>query len=130
VTRKTRVFVSFDYDHDVFLKIALVGQAKNEDSPFELADWSIKEAINEKWKEKARERIKAVDVIAVICGENTDSAAGVSAEVGIAQDEGKPYFLLRGYSDKICVKPIAAKKTDKMYTWTWPNLKILISGGR
>ena len=47
---KKRTFVSFDYDHDSFLKEALVGQAKNEDSPFELADWSIKEAISEDWK--------------------------------------------------------------------------------
>ena len=40
---KTKVFISFDYDHDEILKTFLVGQAKNEDSPFYLADWSIKE---------------------------------------------------------------------------------------
>jgi len=33
---KTRVFVSFDYDHDVSLKHLLVGQSKYEDSPFEI----------------------------------------------------------------------------------------------
>ena len=44
---KTKVFISFDYDHDETLKEFLVGQAKLEDSPFELADWSIKEAIDE-----------------------------------------------------------------------------------
>ncbi len=40
---KTRVFISFDYDHDADLKTLLVGQAKNQDSPFEIADWSVKE---------------------------------------------------------------------------------------
>ncbi len=127
---KKKVFISFDYDHDEILKTFLVGQSKNADSPFELADWSIKEPIDGNWKERARRRIRSVDVVAVICGEHTDSATGVSAEVTIAQEEAKPYFLLKGYSDKICVKPKAAKSSDKMYNWTWENLKILIGGGR
>lgn len=127
---KTRVFVSFDYDHDASLKTLLVGQSKNEDSPFELADWSIKEEISGDWKEKARERIKAVDVVAVICGEHTDTAVGVSAELTISQQESKSYFLLWGYSDKTCVKPKAAKTSDKIYKWNWDNLKSLIGGSR
>jgi MTH538 TIR-like domain (DUF1863) len=127
---KTRAFISFDYDHDKTLKEFLVGQAKNEDSPFEISDWSIKEAISEDWKKKAREQIKKVDVVAVICGEHTDTATGVSAEVKIAQDEGISYFLLKGYSDKTCKKPKAAEDSDKIYSWTWPNLKKLIGGSR
>ncbi len=125
-----RVFMSFDYDHDQILKTFLVGQSKLPDSPFELADWSIKEHIDENWKAKAKTRIKGVHVIAVICGEHTDTATGVSAEVSIAQDVGTSYFLLKGYKDKTCVKPKAAKSTDKMYDWTWDNLKKLIGGGR
>lgn len=97
---KKRVYVSFDYDHDATLKEFLVGQAKLPDSPFELADWSIKEALTGDWKEKARKRIRAVDVVAVICGLNTDTATGVSAEVTLAQEEKKDYFLLAGYADK------------------------------
>ncbi|MFJ6024341.1 TIR domain-containing protein [Brevundimonas sp. NPDC092305] len=127
---KTKVFISFDYDHDETLKVFLVGQARNSDSPFELADWSIKEHIDENWKAKARTRIKAVDVVCVICGEHTNTAAGVSAELRIAQDEGVPYFLLNGYSGKTCIKPIAAKAEDQIYNWTWDNLKILVGGGR
>ncbi|MBY5471523.1 hypothetical protein HFO86_15085 [Rhizobium leguminosarum] len=127
---KTKVFISFDYDHDETLKDFLVGQAKNPDSPFELADWSIKEAIDDRWKDKARQRINSVDVVAVICGEHTDTATGVSAEVSIAQDEEVPYFLLKGYSEKTCVRPTAAKSTDKIYKWTWENLKLLIGGNR
>lgn len=127
---KKRVFISFDYDHDETLKVFLVGQSKLPDSPFELADWSIKEAIDENWKAKARARIRAVDVVAVICGENTHTATGVSAEVKIAQDESVSYFLLRGYKDKACTRPKAANETDKLYNWTWDNLKTLIGGGR
>ena len=127
---KKRVFVSFDYDHDEILKTFLVGQAKHEDSPFDLSDWSIKEAITDNWKAKARTRIKGVDLVCVICGEHTDTATGVSAELSIAQDEKIPYFLLKGYSEKTCRKPKTVKSDDKMYNWTWPNLKTLIGGGR
>jgi hypothetical protein len=42
---KAKVFISFDYDHDVDLKNLLGGQAKNDDSPFEITDMSIKEEI-------------------------------------------------------------------------------------
>jgi hypothetical protein len=127
---KKKVFVSFDYDHDESLKTFLVGQAKNEDSPFELADWSIKESISGDWKAKARTRIKSVDLVVVICGEHTANAAGVSAELEIAQEEGTSYFLLNGYSEKTCVKPKAAKASDKIYKWSWENLKVLIGGAR
>lgn len=127
---KTKVFISFDYDHDETLKDFLVGQSKLEDSPFELADWSIKEAISEDWKKKARTRIKSVDTVAVICGKKTDTATGVSAEIKIAQEEKVSYFLLQGYKDGGCKRPTAAKADDKMYEWTWKNLKALIGGGR
>ena len=127
---KKRVFISFDYDHDEILKTFLVGQAKHSDSPFELADWSIKEPLTGNWQAKARTRIKSVDLLAVICGEHTDTATGVSAELKIAQEEKVSYFLLNGYSDKTCKKPKAAKLTDKIYKWTWDNLKSLISGNR
>ena len=127
---KTRVFVSFDYDHDESLRNLLVGQSKHSDSPFELVDWSIKEAIDKNWKEHARRRIRAVDVVAVICGLNTNTATGVDAEMQIAKEESISYFLLTGYADKNCQRPKAAKSTDKMYRWTWDNLKVLIGGGR
>jgi len=127
---KKRVFISFDYDHDLDLKNLLVGQSKNSDTPFEIADFSIKEAISEDWKVKARTRIKGCNVVVVICGLHTNTAAGVSAEVKIAQEEGADYFLLWGRKDKACKKPAAAKSSDKIYKWTWDNLKALIGGAR
>lgn len=128
--KKTRTFVSFDYDHDARLKDLLVGQAKNDDSPFEITDMSIKETIKSDWKANARTRIKGCDLVIVLCGEHTNTATGVSAELEIAQKEGINYFLLNGYSDKTCVKPKAAKSVDKIYKWTWDNLKALIGGAR
>ena len=127
---KKRVFVSFDYDHDETLKTFLIGQSKHSDSPFELADWSIKEHLTGDWKAKAKTRMARVDIVVVICGKNTNTATGVSAEVEIAQELAKPYFLLNGYKDVVCKKPAAAKTTDNIYEWTWDNLKKLIGGER
>lgn len=125
-----RVFTSFDYDHDEDLRVMLVGQSKNTDSPFEMADWSVKDPMTGDWKEKVRERIKKVGQMIVICGEHTDTASGVSAELRIAQEEEIPYFLLHGRSGKSVKKPSAAKSSDKIYDWTWKNLKNLIGGAR
>lgn len=127
---RKRTFISFDYDYDLDLKNLLIGQARNDDSPFQIVDLSIKEAISKEWKDKARGRIKSCDIVIVICGEHTDTATGVSAELTIAQEEDVPYFLLRGRADKTCVKPKASKSSDSIYNWTWENLKILINGGR
>lgn len=127
---KKRVFISFDFDHDEDLRNLLVGQAKNPASPFDIADWSVKEALPGDWKEKVRERIRKTDLTIVICGESTHTATGVAEELRITREEGKPYFLLYGRSQKRCTKPKTALDSDKIYEWTWDNLKKLIGGAR
>jgi len=127
---KKKAFISFDYDHDLELKNALLAQAKNEDSPFEISDFSIKEAIASNWKDYARKRIKNCDVVIFICGKYTDSATGVSAEMSITQEEKQNYFLLWGRPDEVVQKPKNSKKDDKIYRWSWENLKKLINGAR
>ena len=126
---KTRMFISYDYDNDLDLKTMLAGQAANPDSPFEIADWSIKTA-SPTWRDEARRRIRASDVVTVICGLNTHTATGVAAEVTIAQEEGKPYFLLWGRAQGTCTNPTSARSSDKVYKWTWDNLKALVAGSR
>jgi len=127
---KKRVFISFDFDHDEDLRNLLVGQAKNPESPFEIKDRSIKEPLTGDWKEKVRRRMDNIDVVIVICGEYTYTAAGVAAELTIARELKKPYFLLWGRSDKTCTKSNSALESDKIYKWTWDNLKQLIGGAR
>ncbi|MBE0688594.1 hypothetical protein PuT2_14265 [Pusillimonas sp. T2] len=130
MTTKKRVFISFDYDNDEGAKIMLAGQAKLEDSPFDFKDASVKEHMTGDWKEKVKRRMDNIDVVVVLCGEHTHTAAGVSAELNIAKEKDKDYFLLAAYSDKTCTKPNSASSSDKLYKWTWDNLKTLIGGGR
>ena len=127
---KKRAFISFDFDHDEDLRNLLVGQAKHPDTPFEIKDRSLKEPLTGDWKDKVRRRMDNVDLVIVICGEKTNTAAGVAAELTIAREKGKPYFLLWGRSDKTCIKPISALESDKIYKWTWDSLKALIGGAR
>ncbi|MGA8532332.1 MAG: TIR domain-containing protein [Acidobacteriaceae bacterium] len=125
-----RVFTAFDYDHDEQLKHLLVGQSRNSDTPFELCDWSVKEPFPGDWQARVREKIRRVDQVIVLCGLYTDQATGVSAELRIAREEQKPYFLLAGYADQNCTRPTSALPSDKLYRWTWDNLKSLIAGNR
>lgn len=62
VTRRTRVFVSFDFDEDQKLKTFILAQAKNLDSPFEIENWSLNEPAPQRtWQEKAKQRIARAD---------------------------------------------------------------------
>lgn len=127
---KQRAFISFDYDHDEGAKIMLAGQAKHPDSPFDFTDASVKEHLPGDWKEKVRRRMNSIDIVIVLCGEWTHTAKGVAEELSIAREKGKPYFLLAAYGDKYCTKPISALASDKVYKWTWDNLKALVAGAR
>jgi hypothetical protein len=127
---KKRVFISFDYDTDEGAKIMLAGQAKLADSPFDFKDASVKEHLTGDWKEKVKRRIDNVDLVIVLCGEHTYTATGVAVELEIAKAKRKDYFLLAAYADRHCSKPRGATDADKIYRWTWDNLKKLIAGAR
>ena len=54
---KKRAFFSFDFDEDQNLKHHMVGQMRLDSSPFEAADWSMKEAAPERnWEQEAEWR--------------------------------------------------------------------------
>lgn len=65
-----------------------------------------------------------------LCGMPTHTTTGVGIELGIIQDEGVNYFLLAGYSDGGNTIPTTSKPTDKLYEWTWENLKNLANGAQ
>ena len=130
MANRVPLFISFDYDHDEDLRVMLVGQAKNPDTPFSIADWSVKERMLGDWKEKVKGRIRRTKIMAVICGHHTHTASGVNVEIRLAREMGVPYFLLSGRASGVNRRPTAALDTDKMYNWTWKNLKILVHGGR
>jgi hypothetical protein len=122
---KTPVFISFDYDHDARLKDLLVGQAKNDDSPFFIEDWSIKKE-TKGWKAVAKRRIQRSKLVIVICGRHTGTAVGVTAEIEIAREVGVRYVLLRGYNEGKVERPDGTHWFfDTINDWTWDKLREL-----
>ena len=96
---KKRVLVSFDFDNDKTLKDFIIGQAKLPDSPFEVADHSLKEAQPQRdWQAKARAAISRSEVFIVMLGPHTKSASGVLKEVKMANDLEKRRFQVIGYT--------------------------------
>ena len=122
---KKRVFVSFDFDNDRILKEFIIGQSKNEDSPFEVIDHSLKEAAPEKdWEKKATAAIARSDIVVVMVGEKTHKARGVLKEVAMARKAGVKIMQIIGYKDGN-YSPVP--DAGRLYAWNWENLKKLLS---
>ena len=51
----------------------------------------------------------------------------VKALVLLCQEENIPYFLLCGREDGKVQKPTSARREDKIYNWTWKNIKLLLA---
>jgi hypothetical protein len=122
-----RIFMSFDLDHDEDLHHLLLEQSSKPTSGFEISARSEAGTMTDGWEARMRRRICEVDEVIVICGEHTAESQRVSAELRIAQEEEKPYFLLWGRRESMCTKPAAAKHSECMYSWTWEILRDLIS---
>lgn len=116
---QVRIFLSFDMDHDDDLHDRLVRQSQQQSSPFEIVARSQAGDMTDRWGDRVRCRIREVDEVIVICGEHTESSVRVSAELRIAREEQKPYFLLWGRRELMCTKPLGARPDDGMYSWTW-----------
>ena len=121
---RKRAFVSFDFDNDRTLKDFIIGQARLQDSPFDVVDTSLKEAAPMKtWEDKARVAIKRSDIVLVMVGPNTHKASGVLKEVAMARDEGIPIVQVIGYKDG---NYTAVPNAGRLYAWSWDNLKRLL----
>lgn len=121
---KKRVFVSFDFDNDKILKDFIIGQSKLQDSPFEVIDTSMKEAVQEKdWLDRAETKIKGSDMVLVMVGPKTHKAPGVLKEVAFARKWNKPIAQVIGYKDG---NYTPVPEAGRLYAWNWDNLKKLL----
>lgn len=121
--RKVPVYVSFDYDNDKTLKDFIIGQSRNEDSPFSVIDHSIKQAVLGDWVTDAERRIKKSDVVLVMVGQQTYCAQGVLKEVELGRKHSKKIVQIIGYKD---TDPIPVNNAGRLYRWDWNNLKTIL----
>lgn len=115
---KTKVFVSYDYEHDSDMKNRLIAESKRSDSPFSINDLSLSEKVTG-WQQKARTAIDKCDVFVVLLGENTHQASGVRREVRMARQIDKNRFQLR----KQRYNPKRLDGAGEVVAWKWKNLK-------
>jgi hypothetical protein len=123
---KTKIFVSFDFDNDRALRDLIIGQARLPGSPFEVADYSLKEASRETlWERKASAAIGRADKFVVMLGPRTRFARGVKKEVLMAVMLKKPRFQIIGYTDGS--RKWAVPGGGRVYRWDWENLEKLLA---
>ena len=114
---KIHIFVSFDLDHDGDLCDLLLEQSGISSFGFEVSGRSKGRSMDDLPGEGVRRQIREADEVIVICGEHTEDSMRVSAELRIAREEHTPYFLLWGRRERMCTKPLSAKRAEGIYSW-------------
>lgn len=117
-----RIFISFAIE-DKNARDFLVGQARNEKSPFEFIDMSVKEPWSDSWKTRCRSKIKGCDGVIVLVSKNTKNASGQLWEVKCSREEGK---IIRGIYTTSDNRPTTLpSELDgiRVVKWTWENIK-------
>lgn len=127
---KKKIFISFDYENDKDIKGCLLSQLESDIVEIAVSNKSIEKPIEEKWKKEAKRRISGCNYVIFLCGRHTDEATGVSAEMTITRELGKPYFLLCGRRNREVKKPSGSLKENKVYKWTPDNLEKLLHNKR
>jgi hypothetical protein len=121
-----RIFISFAVE-DARYRDLLVGQARNEGSPFEFVDMSAKEPWDDKWKTRCRTRIKGCDGAIALLSKNTGSADGARWEMKCCVDEEVPILGVQVHSnDRAPVPP--ELKGKRVIDWSWDGISKFING--
>ena len=116
-----RIFVSFAVE-DKTLRDLLVGQARNENSPFNFTDMSVKQPWDSSWKTNCRIKIKGCAGMIIIMTNNSKNADGHIWEVKCAKEENIPCIGIFGSRDN---KPnLLPNEFQGIRTvnWTWDNI--------
>lgn len=118
---KKRIFISFAME-DKTLRDFLVGQSRNDKTPFEFVDMSVKQPWDSSWKTNCRSRIKGCDGVVAIISRNTCNADGQVWEIKCAQEEGIPIFsMYAGEEHKSCRLP-QELSGRRIHNWSWSNI--------
>lgn len=117
-----RIFTSFAIE-DKNLRDLLIGQARNENSPFEFVDMSVKQPWDSQWKTNCRTKIKGCDGMLVIVTKNTKKAEGQLWEIKCAKDENIPRRGIWGHADDKPNTLPGELESVRIVYWTWDNIK-------
>jgi Thoeris protein ThsB, TIR-like domain len=122
---KFRIFTAFAYE-DKWARDYMVGQAKNEKTPFEFIDMSLNEPFDEKWKMQCRSRIKGCDGMIALVSKATANGTGALWEIRTAKEEKVP---VRGIYTTSDTRPASLPNEFSgisVVSWSWANLKAFL----
>lgn len=119
-----RIFIAFAVE-DIRSRDFLVGQAKNDNSPFEFVDMSVKQPWETDWETKCRARIKSCDGVIALISKHTPSATGQLFEIKAAGEERIPTMLMYSGSDRPTLPYSLSGKLVNV--WSWENIKSFIN---
>ncbi len=122
---KNRIFIAFAIE-DKWARDYLVGQARNEKSPFDFVDMSVKEPWKEDWKKKCRTTIKGCDGVIAIISKNSPNASGQKWEMSCAIEEKIPMIGIRATSED-ATQPPPEFGGKKLIPWTWTDIAAFIN---
>lgn len=130
-----RVFISFDFDHNLGEKTLFAGQAKNSRTPFSIQDWSSKRSLPQaEWEALIKEKINKCNILVVLVGKTMVSATGVAKEIQMAKDQNVPVFgVYVGGADSTSNLPPGLAR-NRTIDWDWKKIAhaidILMSEGK
>lgn len=120
-----RIFIGFAVE-DERSRDFLVQQARDERSPFEFVDMSVKEPWSSAWKEKCRTKIKGCDGFIALLSRYTANADGARWEMQCAKDEKLPRLGVHIHADDKGPVPPELQGA-KVVEWTWPNIAAFVN---
>jgi hypothetical protein len=117
-----KVFISFAIE-DKKYRDFLVSQAKNDRTPFEFIDMSVKQPWAEaKWKQECRKKIQQCDSMIVLLSKNTWHSSGSRWEIKCAREEGLRIIGMHiKKDDKGAIPPELDGK--RVIEWSWKSLE-------
>lgn len=117
VGNNNRIFVAFAAE-DAQYRDLLKGQARNEKTPFDFVDMSVKQPWDSQWKTNCRAKIKGCDGAIALLSRTTYNADGARWEMKCANEEGIPMIGVHIHkADKGAIPPELYGK--KVIEWEW-----------
>lgn len=121
-----RIFISFAAEDSRYRDL-LVGQARNERSPFEFVDMSVKEPWDNAWKTKCRTKIKGCSGMVTLVSKKTAAADGQLWEIRCAKEENVPVRGVYVNSDDKPARLPQELTGVRVVNWTWNNIASFIN---
>jgi CTP synthase (UTP-ammonia lyase) len=118
-----RAFISFDFDNNSHEKLYFAGQSKNSRTPFNIEDWSSKESLpQKKWEQLIKDKINKCNLLIVLVGQKTHSAAGVIKEIAFAKIQDVPIFgVYVGEANATTDLPTGLQR-NRTIGWDWEKI--------